>query len=470
MGRRKIEIQPISNERNRSVTFLKRKNGLFKKAYELGVLCSVDVAVIIFDERHGHDSKLFQYSSTDIRDIVQRHLRHNGERDTRGPADFSGEGGSSKNDAGGDGDDDDDDGDAEEPAPPTTKRKSSVSKGKGKDDDEFISSSARVIAEPETKQRASISNERSAPERARSSTQLSTFPQYDHQHPVSSDRLHPRPYQDHPSKKARLDYPLDLDSHGHSLSAASSEDSIRRTHEALYMYPPHPPFRRPSEASHQNPSPYAPYGMPYPASPPPGHHSYGSPFHSPPPDFSLGPWGRTHGPGSAGPGPGGLSAFFSGSHMGPPSFDGLPPFARGDDREGPSDKNGHGRDTFAHTFLEAEQQRKVALPHAGMSISRGTTSAASFGLDWPSHRSGASSHATPTPPQASTTPKSPRENGSNDGNGNGAAAPVDGGPAGWLELLSGAGDAPAAANTLRGSSEAPIPTPRSGSAAPSSAS
>ncbi|KAF9035538.1 hypothetical protein BJ165DRAFT_1303575, partial [Panaeolus papilionaceus] len=90
MGRRKIEIQPITHERNRSVTFLKRKNGLFKKAYELGVLCSVDVAVIIFEERPGHHMKLYQYGSMDIHDIVQRHLRHDGEKDTRGPADFSG--------------------------------------------------------------------------------------------------------------------------------------------------------------------------------------------------------------------------------------------------------------------------------------------------------------------------------------------------------------------------------------------
>ncbi|KAJ7072392.1 hypothetical protein C8F01DRAFT_1103845 [Mycena amicta] len=90
MGRRKIEIQPIIHERNRSVTFLKRKNGLFKKAYELGVLCSVDVAVIIFEQRPGHNVKLYQYCSGDVQDMVRRHINFDGEKDTRGPQDFSG--------------------------------------------------------------------------------------------------------------------------------------------------------------------------------------------------------------------------------------------------------------------------------------------------------------------------------------------------------------------------------------------
>ena len=52
----------------RSVTFLKRKGGLFKKAHELSVLCSVDVAVIIF----GHNKKLYEYSSGDINETIAR--------------------------------------------------------------------------------------------------------------------------------------------------------------------------------------------------------------------------------------------------------------------------------------------------------------------------------------------------------------------------------------------------------------
>lgn len=90
------------------MTFLKRKNGLFKKAYELGVLCSVDVAVIIFEERPGHHVKLYQYCSGDVEGMVQRHLQFEGERDLKTPSDFS----STKADEGADDDEDaeDDDG------------------------------------------------------------------------------------------------------------------------------------------------------------------------------------------------------------------------------------------------------------------------------------------------------------------------------------------------------------------------
>jgi transcription factor RLM1 len=69
MGRRKIEIKAIKDDRNRSVTFLKRKGGLFKKAHELSVLTSVDVAVIIF----GQNNKLYEYSSSNLPDFLQRY-------------------------------------------------------------------------------------------------------------------------------------------------------------------------------------------------------------------------------------------------------------------------------------------------------------------------------------------------------------------------------------------------------------
>lgn len=49
MGRKKISIQPIKDERNRQVTLNKRKLGLMKKAYELSVLCECEIAVVIFD-------------------------------------------------------------------------------------------------------------------------------------------------------------------------------------------------------------------------------------------------------------------------------------------------------------------------------------------------------------------------------------------------------------------------------------
>ncbi|KAG0154091.1 hypothetical protein PDIDSM_1471 [Penicillium digitatum] len=86
MGRRKIEIKAIKDDRNRSVTFLKRKGGLFKKAHELAVLCSVDVAVIIF----GHNKKLYEYSSCDMHDALGRYQYFGPPHEHKGPEDFAG--------------------------------------------------------------------------------------------------------------------------------------------------------------------------------------------------------------------------------------------------------------------------------------------------------------------------------------------------------------------------------------------
>ncbi|KKO98380.1 MADS-box transcription factor, other eukaryote [Trichoderma harzianum] len=102
MGRRKIEIKAIKDDRNRSVTFLKRKGGLFKKAHELSVLCSVDVAVFIF----GNNKKLYEYSSADMQHLITRYQYHGGPNEHKGPSDFNG----GQND-----DDDDDDGDGTPP-------------------------------------------------------------------------------------------------------------------------------------------------------------------------------------------------------------------------------------------------------------------------------------------------------------------------------------------------------------------
>lgn len=67
MGRRKIKIQPLNDDRNRTVTFVKRKAGLFKKAYELAVLCQVDLAVIIV----GNNNKVYEFLLVDTKPLLE---------------------------------------------------------------------------------------------------------------------------------------------------------------------------------------------------------------------------------------------------------------------------------------------------------------------------------------------------------------------------------------------------------------
>ncbi|KAL9160745.1 hypothetical protein ABFS82_08G220600 [Erythranthe guttata] len=72
MAREKIKIKKIENVAARQVTFSKRRRGLFKKAEELSILCDADVGLIIFSST----GKLFEYSSTSMKEIVERHNLH----------------------------------------------------------------------------------------------------------------------------------------------------------------------------------------------------------------------------------------------------------------------------------------------------------------------------------------------------------------------------------------------------------
>nr|GMC60516.1 putative MADS-box protein [Ipomoea batatas] len=48
MGRVKLPIKKIENLTNRQVTYSKRRNGLLKKAYEMSILCDINMALIMF--------------------------------------------------------------------------------------------------------------------------------------------------------------------------------------------------------------------------------------------------------------------------------------------------------------------------------------------------------------------------------------------------------------------------------------
>ncbi|XP_005944418.1 myocyte-specific enhancer factor 2D isoform X6 [Haplochromis burtoni] len=84
MGRKKIQIQRITDERNKQVTFTKRKFGLMKKAYELSVLCDCEIALIIFN----HSNKLFQYASTDMDKVLLKYTEYNEPHESRTNADI----------------------------------------------------------------------------------------------------------------------------------------------------------------------------------------------------------------------------------------------------------------------------------------------------------------------------------------------------------------------------------------------
>lgn len=68
MGKRKIQIQELSNEKTRQLTLAKRKKGLIKKAMELAILCNADVFIQI---EGGDDRESTLFSSSDLKSMSE---------------------------------------------------------------------------------------------------------------------------------------------------------------------------------------------------------------------------------------------------------------------------------------------------------------------------------------------------------------------------------------------------------------
>ncbi|KAL7749137.1 hypothetical protein RI367_005542 [Sorochytrium milnesiophthora] len=87
MGRKKIRIVPIRDDRNRQVTFVKRKHGLMKKAYELATLCNCEVGIVIFSAA----GKMFQFSSSDLDVLLVRYTEYTEPHELKTLQDFANE-------------------------------------------------------------------------------------------------------------------------------------------------------------------------------------------------------------------------------------------------------------------------------------------------------------------------------------------------------------------------------------------
>ncbi|GMJ03626.1 AGAMOUS-like 62 [Hibiscus trionum] len=72
-GRQKIQIKKLENESSRQVTFSKRRNGLFKKASELCVLCGANIGIIVFSPK----GKPFCFGHPNIDVILDRYFSEN---------------------------------------------------------------------------------------------------------------------------------------------------------------------------------------------------------------------------------------------------------------------------------------------------------------------------------------------------------------------------------------------------------
>jgi hypothetical protein len=69
-GRKKIEIKKLEKDSNKQVTFSKRRQGLFRKASELCILCDVRAAIIVFSPA----DKLYSFGQPNTDAILNSYI------------------------------------------------------------------------------------------------------------------------------------------------------------------------------------------------------------------------------------------------------------------------------------------------------------------------------------------------------------------------------------------------------------
>ena len=77
-------LHVISGFSSVQITFSKRKSGLLKKAYELSILCDVEIAVVMITS----NNKLYQYASSNMNSILIRYTEFKDPDESKTTADI----------------------------------------------------------------------------------------------------------------------------------------------------------------------------------------------------------------------------------------------------------------------------------------------------------------------------------------------------------------------------------------------
>ncbi len=73
MGRNRIKIEKIKSEKNRNITYVKRKKGLIKKAMELSLLCDANIFLCLVPK--GTNQMSLFCSSDSFDDFIEKYIK-----------------------------------------------------------------------------------------------------------------------------------------------------------------------------------------------------------------------------------------------------------------------------------------------------------------------------------------------------------------------------------------------------------